>query len=82
MLGVLEGTPLGDELEKRGIEENPVKKLFELMYDEDCKKDPECEEVVCECGGFFETVFGSVPLLIKCNECGNTCILRDLVKEL
>lgn len=83
MIDLLEGTPLGEELKERGVENNPAQKLFELMYSEDCKSDPECEELNCvECDGILETVFGSVPLLVKCLECEKEFILRDLVKEL
>lgn len=81
-MDLFDDTPLGEELKKRGVEGNPAQKLFDMMYSEDCKADPNCDPILCECGGIFETVFGSVPLLIKCVECGKESILRDLVKGL
>jgi hypothetical protein len=79
---LLPNTPLGDVLESQGVKDNPAQKLFHLMYDEECKEDPDCDEIECECGGMFETVFGSLPLLVKCIDCEKEFVLRDLVLEL
>jgi uncharacterized protein (UPF0212 family) len=46
---------------------------------EDCIED-DCEEVVCpECKGMLETVFGSLPLQVKCKSCGSVYILREIL---
>lgn len=61
-----------------------AKKLSEflrLFYkkDEDCKDD-DCEDVTCPtCKGPLETVFGSLPLQVKCKSCSAVYLLREIL---
>jgi hypothetical protein len=48
---------------------------------EDCPEE-DCDPIVCECGGCFKTVFGSLPLLLKCEDCEKVVPLSDFLVEL
>ena len=80
---LLEGTPIGEALKSRGGTESPTQQLFQLMYSDDCIKDPDCDPLLClECEGVLETIFASSPLKVKCKNCEKEYVLRDLVKSI
>ncbi len=61
---------------------NSFSEFFEKMKrkDEDCPEDDDCGEVTSSCCNVkVETIFGSLPLKVKCTECGVQYLLRDLI---
>jgi len=57
-----------------------VKRLLDLMFDKDCRKDENCEDLLSPCcSGGLRVVFGSFPVEVECLICGSKAILRDLV---
>lgn len=56
-------------------------KEFMSLLTEDCKNDPDCDEILSPCcASVLETVFGSLPLQVVCVSCKKSYLLRDLVQ--
>lgn len=57
-----------------------VKEFINLMFGDDCIKDPDCEEIISTCcSDKLSVVFGSYPLRVKCVKCGVESLFRDMV---
>jgi hypothetical protein len=57
-----------------------ILKDFMKLMTEDCKNDPDCDEILSPCcKSVLETVFGSLPLQVVCRACSKSYLLRDLV---
>ena len=74
-----------DELLKETLNtEDPREKIsefFKLLYrkPEDCEDD-DCDEVVCpDCKGALATVFGTLPLEVRCKVCKKKFTLREIL---
>jgi hypothetical protein len=57
-----------------------VKRLLDLMFDEDCRQSEDCEDLLSPCcSGGLKVVFGSFPVEVECLICRTKAVLRDLV---
>jgi len=53
-----------------------------MLFDEDCRKDEDCEEIICPaCANMLNIVFGSIPLVVKCSKCTEEFFLRDIIND-
>lgn len=70
-----------DRLPSKSMLNDKLQEFMKLMNDEDCRKKKEdCRDVVSPCcSSVVATVFGTLPLKVKCSKCGNEFSLRDLV---
>jgi len=46
----------------------------------DCPEGEDCSDLLSECcNAILITVFGTIPLQVKCEDCGKTYVLRSLL---
>jgi len=77
---------------KKNTSKNPeAEKFFKLLnnmtnkaqgnpQEEDCPDGEDCSDLLSECcNAILTTVFGTVPLQVKCEDCGKTYVLRSLL---
>ena len=70
--------------------DNKLSEFLELLKrgkkanDEDCDEpDEECEEIKSECcGSKLKTIFGSLPLKVKCEKCSEEYVFGELISNL
>jgi len=61
-----------------------AKQAGEETPDENCPEDvDDCSDVVSSCcGAVVDTIFGTLPLQVKCRECGELYMLGELMRDL
>jgi len=77
---------------RNSTSKNPeAEKFFKLLnnmtnkaqgnsQEEDCPEGEDCSDLVSECcNAILTTVFGTVPLQVKCEDCGKAYVLRNLL---
>ena len=72
-----------DLIESHSIRSEDLDKLLSVMKkSEDCpEEDEECKELTCpECGEKpLHTVFGTLPLQVKCSACSGLFFLKEII---
>ena len=73
----------------KSSDSDKVREFFKLIEDLSIKKqkkeepcpDDDCGDLLSECCGVsLKSVFGTIPLQVKCSKCEKTYILRELLK--
>lgn len=58
----------------------PFKESSNADEEEDCPDGEDCSDLLSECcNAALSTVFGTIPLEVKCAECEKTYVLRELL---
>ncbi len=71
-----------EQLKNLSSHKEQAKKFVGLMFDEDCRKDEDCDEVISPCcSSEMEIVFGSFPVEVECKDCKTKYLFRDLILE-
>lgn len=59
-----------------------LREFMKLVSDPCLNLREDCGNIQAPCcGGDLETVFGTLPLQVKCKSCGQVHLLKDLVKD-
>lgn len=71
------------KLLEKATGKNPLKESTEIVEEaneEDCPDGDDCSDFISECcNAGLVTVFGTVPLKVKCIKCEKTYVLRELL---
>ena len=55
--------------------------FFRKLYSEDCPEE-DCEELTSPCcSKKLNTVFGTIPVQVRCELCKNTFLLKEILKQ-
>ena len=56
-----------------------VREFVDLIFDDDCEDD-DCDEILSPCcSNKIDIVFGSFPLEVECQKCGNRTLFSKLI---
>jgi len=73
---------LNELIKSSPIQSDSLNSLLDIMKkSEDCPDDEDCDDVHCpDCGGTpLCSIFGTLPLKVKCSLCGGEFLLKDIV---